>query len=433
MTLSSLLLSVLPLNALAADQWILATDLWGNSAQQTLNLDVQGTRVSGTLGGDPISGSLNGTQLKFTATGSDGQVYHYDGRIEGSRMQGRSDEPDTNNRRARAAHTFTAWRVPARADSAPRLHHFRPTDYSNTFSADRAPVLVIWPGDSVQTKTLDSGGVDEHGVTRALFGNPQVGPFFVAGAEPGDTLAITINALKLNRDYADSLDGIVSRLKTPRVATETAALGNPVRWQLDRVRGMARPQDASGAMKNFEIPIKPMLGGLAVAPGFGYPPFSTGDTGDFGGNMDFNAVAEGNTVYLQVQQPGALLYLGDGHALQGDGETTQWALETSLDVAVKVELIKKHTIATPRVESPTQIMTLGQAGSSDDALRLATSGMLQWLRQSYALDMSQATQVLGVAAQYNVVNLAGRSVGVAAKIDKAVLKSLPPADARTGN
>jgi len=433
LTLSSLLLSVLPLNALAADQWILATDLWGNSAQQILNLDVQGTRVSGTLGGDPISGSLNGTQLKFTATGSDGQVYHYGGRIEGSRMQGRSDEPDTNNRSARAAHTFTAWRGPARADGATRLHHFTPTDYSNTFSADRAPVLVIWPGDSVQTRTLDSGGVDENGVTRALFGNPQVGPFFVAGAEPGDTLAITINALKLNRDYADSLDGIVGRLKIPRIATETATLGNPVRWQLDRVRGMARPQGASGAMKNFEIPIKPMLGGLAVAPGFGYPPFSTGDTGDFGGNMDFNAVAEGNTVYLQVQQPGALLYLGDGHALQGDGETTQWALETSLDVVVKVELIKKHTIATPRVESPTQIMTLGQAGSSDDALRLATSGMLQWLRQSYALDMSQATQVLGVAAQYNVVNLAGRSVGVAAKIEKAVLKCLPPADARTGN
>ncbi len=173
-----------------------------------------------------------------------------------------------------------------------------------------------------------------------------------------------------------------------------------------------------------------MLGGLAVAPGFGYPPFSTGDTGDFGGNMDFNAVVQGNTVYLEVQQPGALLYVGDGHALQGDGETSQWALETSLDVVLKVELIKQHSIATPRVESPTQIMTLGQAGSSDDALRLATSGMLQWLRQSYGLGMSQATQVLGVAVQYNVVNLAGRSVGVAAKIDKSVLKGLPAAAAK---
>ncbi len=433
LTLSSLLLSAFPFTSLAADQWILATDLWGNSARQTLDLDVQGTRVSGTLGGDPITGSLNGAQLKFTATGSDGQVYHYDGRIDGSHMQGRSDEPDTNNRSARATHDFSAWRVPSRPDKAPRLHHFTPGDYSNTFSADRAPALVIWPGDSVQTRTLDSGGVDEHGITRALFGNPQVGPFFVAGAEPGDTLAITISSLKLNRDYADSLDGIVGRLKTPRIATETATLGKPVRWELDRVRGIARPQGASGALKHFEIPVKPMLGGLAVAPGFGYPPFSTGDTGDFGGNMDFNAVAEGNTVYLEVQQPGALLYVGDGHALQGDGETSQWALETSLDVVLKVELIKKQPIATPRVESPTQIMTLGQAGSSDDALRLATSGMLQWLRQSYGLDMSQATQVLGVAVQYNVVNLAGRSVGVAAKIDKAVLKGLPLAAAKTGN
>ncbi|MGE8234282.1 MAG: acetamidase/formamidase family protein, partial [Stenotrophomonas sp.] len=352
---------------------------------------------------------------------------------DGNRMQGRSDEPDTNNRSARAAHDFSAWRVPARPDKAPRLHDFTASDYSNTFSAVRAPALVIWPGDSVQTKTLDSGGVDEHGITRALFGNPQVGPFFVAGAEPGDTLAITLRSLKLNRDYADSLDGIVGRLKTPRIAIETASLGKPVRWELDRMRGMARPQGASGALKNFEIPVKPMLGGLAVAPGFGYPPLSTGDTGDFGGNMDFNAVVEGNTVYLEVQQPGALLYVGDGHALQGDGETSQWALETSLDVVLKVELIKKQSIATPRVESPTQIMTLGQAGSSDDALRLATSGMLQWLRQSYGLDMSQATQVLGVAVQYSVVNLAGRSVGVVAKIDKAILKELPLAAAKSGN
>nr|WP_306175338.1 MULTISPECIES: acetamidase/formamidase family protein [unclassified Stenotrophomonas] len=147
--------------------------------------------------------------------------------------------------------------------------------------------------------------------------------------------------------------------------------------------------------------------------------------------MDFNAVVEGNTVYLQVQQPGALLYLGDGHALQGDGETTQWALETSLDVVVKVALVKQQSIATPRVESPTQVMTLGQGGSSDDALRLATSGMLQWLRQAYGLNLSEATQVLGVAVQYHVANLAGRSVGVAAKVDKAVLRRLPaPAPAK---
>jgi len=321
---SSLLLAALPLNAVAADQWIVATDLWGNTNYQTLQLEVQGTQLTGTLDGDRVSGTLRDRDIRFTAIGNDGQVYHFSGRIDAARMQGQSDQPDTNNRAVRAQHAFSAWRVPARTGTSAQRHVFTPVDYANTFSADRAPVLVIHPGDSVQTKTLDSGGVDEHGVTRALFGNPQVGPFFVVGAEPGDTLAITLTSLKLNRDYADSLDGVVGRLKTPRIAAETTGLGKPVRWELDRVRGMAQPKDASGALKRFEVPVKPMLGGLAVAPGFGYPPFSTGDTADFGGNMDFNAVVEGNTVYLPVQQPGALLYLGDGHALQGDGETTQW-------------------------------------------------------------------------------------------------------------
>jgi amidase len=175
-----------------------------------------------------------------------------------------------------------------------------------------------------------------------------------------------LSSVKLNRDYADSLDGVVRRLKTPRIAAEATALGQPVRWTLDRVRGMASPQGATGALKSFEVPVKPMLGRPAVAPGFGYPPFSTGDTEDFGGNMDFNAIVEGNTAHLPVPQPGALLYLGDGHALQGNGEIMQWALETSLDVVVRVELLKQHSIATPRVESPAQIMTLGQGGSSDD-------------------------------------------------------------------
>ncbi|MFL9585280.1 acetamidase/formamidase family protein [Stenotrophomonas sp. AB1(2024)] len=428
---SLLLLAALPLNALATEQWVVATDLWGNKNYQTLNLDVQGKQIKGTLDGDPLEGTSTGMQMQFAVKDSQGQVLHFDGRVDGARLQGQSDQPDTNNRQARATHAFSAWRVPTRSAAVPRLHLFTPTDYTNTFSADRAPALVIWPGDSVQTKTLDSGGVDEKGITRALFGNPQVGPFFVVGAEAGDTLAITLTSLKLNRDYADSLDGVVGRLKTPRVAAEAAALGKPVRWELDRGKGLARPQGATGALKNFEVPVKPMLGGLAVAPGFGYPPFSTGDTGDFGGNMDFNGVVEGNTVFLPVQQPGALLYLGDGHALQGDGETTQWALETSLDVVVKVELLKRQPINTPRVESPTQIMTLGQGGSSDDALRTATSGMLQWLRQRYALNLSEATQVLGVAVQYQVANLAGRSVGVAAKLDKALLEGLLPTTATT--
>jgi len=127
-------------------------------------------------------------------------------------------------------------------------------------------------------------------------------------------------------------------------------------------------------------------------------------------------------VYLPVQQPGALLYLGDAHALQGDGETSQFALETSMDVTFTVELVKGKAIGMPRVESPGQIMVLGQAGSLDDALRSATAGMVQWLQQDYGLSLSEAAIVLGSAVHYSVANLAGRSVGVAAKVDKALLR-----------
>ncbi|HPH70708.1 MAG TPA: acetamidase/formamidase family protein, partial [Kofleriaceae bacterium] len=140
--------------------------------------------------------------------------------------------------------------------------------------------------------------------------------------------------------------------------------------------------------------------------------------------MDFNEVIEGNTVFLPVQQPGALLYLGDAHALQGDGETSQYALETSMDVEFSVELVKNKAIAMPRVESPTQIMVLGQAGSLDDALRAATSGMVDWLNLDYGLTVSESAQILGSAVKYSVANLAGRSVGVAAKLDKSIVAKI---------
>jgi len=281
-------------------------------------------------------------------------------------------------------------------------------------------VLTLWPGDSVETTTLDSGGVDQHGVTRALYGNPQTGPFYVMGAEAGDTLVVHLRRLRLNRDWADSLDALVGRAQSTGVAARAADLGKPVRWNLDRARGLASPEHPGPGLRGFALPVRPMLGGLGVAPWDG-PGMSSGDTGRFGGNMDFNEVVEGATVYLPVAQPGALLYLGDAHALQGDGETSQFALETSMDVTFTVELIKGKSIGMPRVASPTHIMTLGQAGSLDDALRVATAGMTQWLQQEYGLTLSEAAVVLGSAVEYSVANLAGRSVGVAAKLKKDIL------------
>jgi acetamidase/formamidase len=254
-----------------------------------------------------------------------------------------------------------------------------------------------------------------------LFGNPQTGPFFIAGANPGDTLVVRILRLRPNRDFADSLDSIVTRAQSQRMAKDAAALGKPVRWTLDRELGVARLESPGDRLRGLELPMRPMLGGLAVSPGFGSAPVSTGDTGRFGGNMDFNEIREGVTVYLPVMQPGALLYLGDAHALQGDGETSQYALETSMDVEFEVDVIRGRPISMPRVESSTQIMVLGQAGSLDDALRSATSGMTEWLEQDYGLGLSDSAKLFGSAMHYEVANLAGRSVSIAAKLDKSVL------------
>ena len=413
------LLTAVPLEA--SETWIVRTDLWGNPAFSTLTFDREKAKVLGDLDGDRVTGEVRANRISFNVTDSDGRQFRYSAKIEGDQLAGSVDAPDTNDPKARAAHRFTAWRLPERPAGGARTVKFQPSDYSNTFNADRPPVLTIWPGDSVHTTTIDSGGVDEQSITRALFGNPQTGPFFIAGAEAGDTLVVRLKQVKLNRDYADSLDAIVGRALGTSLVSEATDLGKPVRWKLDRVSGRATPIGATGALAGYSVPVRPMLGGLAVAPGFGMPPVSTGDTGRFGGNMDFNEVVEGNIVYLPVQQPGALLYLGDAHALQGDGETSQYALETSMDVTFTVELIKAKAINTPRVESPTQIMVLGQAGSLDEALKSASTGMIQWLQQDYGMTLSQAAQVLGSAMRYSVPNLAGRSVGVAAKIDKALL------------
>lgn len=410
------------------ERWRVVIDLWGNPVHQTLELTHDGARLSGTLDGDPLTGSVEGAQLQLTAT-ANGRQYRLRGTRDGDALAGVADFPDPNAPERRAEHAFTATRLPSRPPGPPRVIDFTPRDYANVFSADRAPVLILWPGDTVRTRTLDSGGVDEHGVTRALFGNPQVGPFYVDTAEPGDVLAITLHRLRPNRDHADSLDALVGRAQGPGLAAHAAALGKPVRWRLDRERGIALPPPGSG-LDGLGIPLRPMLGGIAVAPGFGSPPMSTGDSGRFGGNMDFNQIVEGTTVYLPVSQPGALLYLGDAHAAQGDGETSQYALETSMDVEFSVAVIKARAQATPRVESATRLMAVGQAGSLDEAVRAATHGLIQWLQQDYRLSLSEASQLLGAAVEYRITTLAGRNAGVAAMLDKSRLASLRAASAR---
>jgi acetamidase/formamidase len=301
-----------------------------------------------------------------------------------------------------------------------------PSIFYRAFSPLSKPVLTVAPGDTIHTTTVDAGGTDEQGRRRVLGGNPQTGPFYVESALPGDTLVVHLTRLRLNRDYAVSDDGLVPRALPPELAVKMKDGGGTVRWHLDLTRGLASLDSPGEHTARLFIPVHPMLGCIATAPSPVREAPNTGDSGAYGGNMDFNEAIEGATVYLPVSVPGALLYLGDGHAVQGDGELNGNALETSMDVEFTVDVIPGHRPPAPRLESDRQIMAMGLGGSIDDAFRNATANMAQWLTKDYRLTPSEVAEVLGPAAQYKVSEVADRNAGVVLKISKDVLKMLSP-------
>jgi acetamidase/formamidase len=321
-------------------------------------------------------------------------------------------------------HKFTAKPVPQRRAGPAKRHEFTPTTFYRQFSATNKPVLTIWPGDTVHTLTVDAAGRDEKGTKRVLGGNPQTGPFYIETAAPGDTLVIHLTRVRLNRDWAISDDGIVERGLSSDLAVKSKDLFKDVRWHLDIQRGVATPEKPAEHLTHYSAPLRPMMGCIGTAPSPSQAAPGTGDSGRYGGNMDFNEIVEGATVFLPVNVPGALLYLGDGHAIQGDGELNGNALETSMDVEFSVDVIPGKRLGSPRVESASHIMAMGLGGSLDDAFRAATNNMAQWLVDLYQLTPSEVAQVLGTASEFKVSEVADRNAGIVLKINKERLQGL---------
>ena len=166
-----------------------------------------------------------------------------------------------------------------------------------------------------------------------------------------------------------------------------------------------------------------MLGCVATAPQ-GTSSIRTTDSGRFGGNMDYNQIREGTTVYLPVSHPGALLFVGDGHAAQGDGELTGDALETSMDIEFTVDVLKDQNFGHPLAENTEFLISIGIGGSLDQALQQATSGMVRWLERDHKLTANEAAMILGFAVKYDIVDLVGTQVSVAAKVPKTTIAQL---------
>ena len=299
-------------------------------------------------------------------------------------------------------------------------HRFVPTQFYNTYSFAHPVALRVKPGDRVITTTLDASGADKEGTQKAQGPNPQTGPFFVEGAEPGDLLVVRIEKIETNRATAYSGSLLAPYSVDPAsIATRQDKDPKRVTWQIDKAAGIARLEDPD-VRPAFTLPLKPMLGCVGVAPAR-KEAITTPTPGAFGGNMDYAGLTAGVTVMLPVNEPGALLFLGDGHARQGEGEVVGTGLETSMDVEFTVELIKKKPAAWPRMETDTHVMVLGSARPLIEALQHATSEMLRWLVADHGFSERGASVFMGQALEYDIANVVDPNFTVVAKVPKALL------------
>lgn len=410
-------------------KWTLTADFWGTTLYETLELQDDSGKLTGKFGGDKLEGTYtagNGA-VHFLAKDEDGNTEECTATFKEGILSGQVVNIDVDNPQHPETHIFTARRVTSAPAHSPQRHEFTPTKFCRQFSALNEPVLRVAPGDTVHTTTVDAGGTDEKSIRRVLGGNPETGPFYIEGAQPGDTLVVHLDKVRLNRDWAISDDDLVPRAVDTEWSVKMKDAGKSVKWHLDVVRGVATLDKPSAGLKNYSVPLRPMLGCVATAQQPANAAPGSGDSGGFGGNMDLNEVVEGATIYLPVRAPGALLYVGDGHAAQGDGELNGNALETSMDVEFTVELISGKRMPTPFLESSTHFMMVGLAGSIDEAFREATVGMASWLSDKYGLTPTEVAELLGTAAEYHVNEVADRNAGVVLKLNKKQLAGLPSA------
>lgn len=299
-------------------------------------------------------------------------------------------------------------------------HRFEPVRYHNSFGSHE-PVLSIASGDRVMTSTADAFGNGREGDPVATRGNPLTGPFFVEGAEPGDQLAIHLETIVPNRDHGFTISSIAPHIVDGAFVPELPPR-EVMRWSVDLEAGHATLSDEIATPSDLTVPLAPMLGCIGVAPDRGQA-ISTATSGPYGGNMDYRLVAPGATILLPVFTQGALLFVGDGHAVQGEGEIVGTGIEISMEVAFTVELRKGVATRWPRMETDSHLIALGNARPLDQALQHATTELVRWLTADYGYDARAASHLFGQALEYDIGNVFDPAYTVAAKISRAHLAS----------
>ena len=295
-------------------------------------------------------------------------------------------------------------------------------DFSYSFSRYREPIATVRPGEVVVVETTDAyagqlNAEDQRPeevlkeCSKHKWLNPQTGPIYVEGAEPGDTLVVHIHDIDLYRGWAVS--ALFQNCGALNATSQTRMLHDPIPEKV----WIYRPDGDRYTSKNhLSFPIDPFLGTMATAPEM--EAFSSLSPFNQGGNMDVKDVKPGNKVYLPVAVEGAYFYTGDCHVNQGDGEICSTALETAARVTLEFELIKnQEMLRWPRIESPTEYMTVGSMRPLDDAARIACCEMIDWM-VSLGWDKLEAYEYLSIGNKMYIANMVNTVFTVVSAIDK---------------
>src|ERR1700731_3689249 len=312
-------------------------------------------------------------------------------------------------------------------DKPPAVAKYRATLETVKYVYGISPsVARLAPRDILETKTLDAfGDASQKPGDRLALGkgdNPLTGPFFIEGAEPGDTIAVDFVSLEVNSSqgvgaFAPGFGALNSTDYTPML--QPALPERVWLYPIHSDQGTATFQ-AHDSNFSVKIPLHPFLGCIGVAPAHGEARSSVVPA-EFGGNMDASEASVGNTLYLPVNVPGALLYMGDGHAAMGDGEIAGTAIEVALLARVQVSVIKGKKISWPRFENNDSIMTVGAYRPLDDALRIAFTELVDWIHKDYGLSSLDAYELLSKVAKIHLDEMVDPNYVVVASIDKKFL------------
>jgi acetamidase/formamidase len=307
-----------------------------------------------------------------------------------------------------------------------------PASLVYTFGGAEA-VATIKPGTVVSTWTHDCFAGRVRGVGDRVsevcdirYINPQTGPFWIEGAEPGDTLAV--HFLRIEPRYAWGVSTTVPFFGALTGTGLTALLQDPLPertwfYSLDTDARLVRYRALDSAFE-VDLPLDPMHGTVGVAPALREVRSSLAP-GNWGGNMDTPEMRTGTTCYLGVNVEGALFSLGDGHARQGEGETCGVAVECAMDTTLAVDLVKGVPTPWPRLEDDEFIMTTGSSRPLEDAFRIAHTELVHWVSELTELSTLDSYQLVSQGARTPIANVVDTVYTVVAKLPKYLLRGVP--------